>query len=308
MENINYQFILSLSIIALGYLLKKLNIIEEKDGESIARIVFNITLPLLIINTFNTMKLDFSLIYLTIGSFLFGILMSTIGIIVFKKEHRTMRGTLSMLTPGFNIGLFAYPLVEAIWGANGLKYFGMFDMGNALIIFGVCYIIANYFAPAEENIDLATILKKLLSSIPLMTYIITLIMNISGLHFAPVLIDISKIISKANAPLSLLLLGVYLSFSFDKGYWKNIIKVLSLRYTIGLAIGAALFLLLPFDSLFRYTLLIGFILPIGSAVIPYAVQFNYDERLVGTICNITIIISFIMIWAIVSFSTSTIAK
>jgi len=305
MENVNGQFLLSLLIIALGYLAKKLNIIQEKDGEGMARIIFNITLPSLIINTFNTMKLDFSLIYLSIGSFIFGILMSLIGIFVFKKESRTIRGTLSMLTPGFNIGLFAYPLVESIWGTNGLKYFGMFDMGNALIIFGVCYIIANYFSPAEENIDLKTIARKLFASIPLMTYIITLIINLSGLHYPSVLIDISKIISKANAPLSLLLLGVYLNFSFDKSYWKNIIKVLSIRYTIGLAIGAALFLSLPFDSLFRYTLLIGFILPIGSAVIPYAVQFNYDERLVGTLCNITIIVSFIMIWAIVSLSTVT---
>jgi Predicted permeases len=303
MENVNSEFILSLSIIVLGYLAKRLNIIKEKDGEGMARLVFNITLPSLIINTFNTMKLDFSLIYLTIGSFLFGILMSLIGVFVFKKEARTIRGTLTMLTPGFNIGLFAYPLVESIWGANGLKYFGMFDMGNSLIMFGVCYIIANYFAPNEENIDFKTIAKKLFTSIPLMTYIITLIINLSGLHYPSGIIDISKIISKANAPLSLLLLGIYLNFSIDKGYWKNIIKILSLRYTIGLAIGAALFLLLPFDSLFRYTLLIGFILPIGSAVIPYAVQFNYDEKLVGTLCNITIIISFIMIWAIISLSS-----
>lgn len=303
MENINSQFILSLSIIALGYLFKRFNVIKEKDGESMARIIFNITLPSLIINTFNSMKLDFSLIYLTLGSFIFGILMSLVGVFVLKKEARTLRGTLAMLIPGFNIGLFAYPLVESIWGNNGLKYFGMFDMGNALIMFGVCYVIANYFSPNEANINFKSIIKKLFTSIPLMTYIITLIINLCGLHYPSTLIDISKIISKANMPLSLILLGVYLNFSFDKSYWKNIIKVLSLRYIIGLAVGVSLFLLLPFDSLFRYTLLIGFILPIGSAVIPYAIQFNYDEKLVGTLCNITIVVSFIMIWAIISLST-----
>jgi predicted permease len=246
------------------------------------------------------MKLDFSLIFLTLGSFAFGILMSLIGVYFFRKETKTLRGTLTMITPGFNIGLFAYPLVESIWGANGLKYFGMFDMGNSLIMFGVCYILASYFAPNEGDIDLKIIAKKLFTSIPLMTYIITLIINTCGFHYPSAIIDISKIISKANAPLSLLLLGVYLNFSFDKGYWRNIAKLLSLRYTIGLVIGVSLFLFLPFDSLFRYTLLIGFILPIGTAVIPYAIQFNYDEKLVGTLCNITVIISFIMIWTIVS--------
>ncbi|KZL91356.1 AEC family transporter [Clostridium magnum] len=304
MENVNTQFILSLSIIALGYIVKKLNIIHEKDGEGMARVIFNITLPSLIINTFNSIILDLSLIFLTIGGFLFGLLMSLIGIYVFKKEAKTIRGTLAMLTPGFNIGLFAYPLVESIWGANGVKYFGMFDMGNALIVFGACYIIASYFAPDQEHINFKIIIRKLLTSIPLMTYIVTLTLNLFGFHYPSAIIDITKIISKANAPLSLLLLGIYLNFSFDKSYWKNIFKILSLRYIIGLAIGTVLFVLLPFDSLFRYTLLIGLILPIGSAVIPYAIQFNYDEKLVGTLCNITIIVSFIMIWAIISLFTT----
>lgn len=179
----------------------------------------------------------------------------------------------------------------------------MFDIGNALIVFGVCYAISNYFVPAEEDVDFQNIVKKLLASISLMTYVITFIINLYGFQYPAVIVEVTKMISKANAPLSFLLLGVYLNFSFDKSYWKSIIKVVSLRYVIGLAVGVALFILLPFEELFRYTLLIGFILPIGSAVIPYAIQFNYDERLVGTLCNITIIISFIMIWTIVSLPT-----
>ncbi len=53
---------------------------------------------------------------------------------------------LTMMIPGFNIGMFAYPLVEGIWGKEGLKYFGMFDVGNAFVIFVLCYMIGSYYS------------------------------------------------------------------------------------------------------------------------------------------------------------------
>lgn len=297
--NVNNQFILFLLIIALGYIFKRLNFIKEDDADGISRIVFNITLPALIIVTFNNMKLDISLAYLSMSSLTFGIFMSIVSIFAFKKDSRNIRGNLSMLVPGFNIGLFAYPVIEAIWGSEGLKYIGMFDMGNSIVMFVICYLFAAYFSSKGASISYKTILKQLVTSIPLMCYIVTLILNIFGLHYPTVLINVSNIVSKANGPLSLLLLGICLNFNIDKIYRKYIVKVLFLRYFIGLALGSALFMFLPFNSLFRHILLIGFILPIGMAVIPYAVEFNYDKKLVGTLCNITIILSFILIWCIV---------
>lgn len=304
MGNVNNQFLLSMLIVILGYFCKKFNVLEEKDGESLSRIIFNITLPALIINTFSTIKIDFSLIMLTIISIIYGGIMAILALFIFKRESRSTRGMLSMLLPGFNIGLFAYPLVEAIWGEKSLKYFGMFDMGNAIILFCICYLIANYFSSSEENISFKSILKKISKSIPLLAYMLTLIVNIFGLHFPGTMIDIAKILSKANMPLSLLLLGLYLNFSFETSYWKNMGKILTFRYIIGLMVGATLFFIVPFDSLFRYTLLIGLILPIGLAVVPYAVEFNYDQRFVGTLSNITILISFLLVWIIVGISPS----
>ena len=77
-------------------------------------------------------------------------------------------------------------------------------------------------------------------------------------------------------------------------------KILAMRYGIGLVLGIILFKILPFNAMFRYTVLIGLCLPIGMAVIPYAVQFNYDKKLVGTLCNITMILSFALVWIIIA--------
>lgn len=302
--NINSQFLLSIFIIAVGYAFKRLKIIKEEDGDGVSRIIFNITLPALIIVSFDTMKLSLSLGLLTMMSMGFGVLMSILSIFLFRREPESVRGALTMITPGFNIGLFAFPLVQALWGQDGLKYFGMFDMGNTITLFIFCYLLAAYFSPNETKIDGKRIVKALLTSVPLMCYFIVLILNVSGLHFPRAILDISAILSKANMPLSLLLLGFYLNFTFDKAYLKYMGKVVLVRYGIGLLAGITLFLLMPYDLLFRYTLLIGLTLPIGMAVIPYAVQFNYDKRFIGTLCNLTIIISFFLIWVVMALTSS----
>ncbi|WP_278279579.1 MULTISPECIES: AEC family transporter [Clostridium] len=297
-SSVNYQFISFVIIITLSYILKRFGLIKEADGDGMARILFNVTLPALIIDTFNSMKLDSSLIILTIIGAIYGLAMSFLGVFIFRKAPQNVRGALSMVVPGFNVGLFAYPIIEAIFGKPGLKYIGMFDIGNSIPIFVFCYIIASLFSTSEANIGIKEITKKSFASLPLMSYIIALLINLSGLHFPSPVISICKIISKANMPLSLLLLGVCLNFSIDKIYYKSIAKILFVRYSFGLVIGIILFFVLPFNLTFRYTILIGLILPIGMAVIPYAVQFNYDKKLVGTLCNITMILSFIMIWII----------
>lgn len=99
-------------------------------------------------------------------------------------------------------------------------------------------------------------------------------------------------------PLSLLLLGICLSFSFERSFVWGFAKVLALRYLVGLTAGTFFFYLLPFESLFKYTLLIGFILPIALSAIPFAIEFHYDAKFVGTITNITIVVSFLLIWLI----------
>ena len=94
----------------------------------------------------------------------------------------------------------------------------------------------------------------------------------------------------------LLVLGVFLEFKFEKEQWNAILKVVIVRYVFGLIIGLIFFYSLPFEHYIRVILLIGLILPIGMAPITFSVEFQYNEKLIGTIANITIIISFALMW------------
>lgn len=298
MANFNATFLHAVIIIALGYTLKRLNIIKEKDGEALSRVIFNLTLPALVIVSFHNMTFDSSLFLLILLGFLFGIFTSIIGLLIFRKEERKTKGMLTMLVSGFNIGLFAYPLVEGIWGKEGIQYFAMFDVGNAFITFGTIYLIGSFFATEQAELNFKSIVEKLTRSIPLMTYLVVCLLAIVNIQLPNIVINISEIIASANMPLSFLLLGIYLSFTLDKMYKKQMIKVLAIRYITGLLVGISLFFILPFNEMFKYTILLGFILPISVSVLPYSVEFNYDRKFVGTVSNISILISFVLLWII----------
>jgi predicted permease len=297
----NQEFLYIILIIGLGYLLKRFNILQEKDGEVISKIIFKITLPALVVVTFHSVDIDTTLIFLPFIVFIFGLITVFLGLLVFKNEKRELKGSFLMLS-GFNVGLFAFPLVYAMWGMEGLTYFSMFDVGTSFIVFGLAYIFGSYFSKEGLRLKPLDIFKKLGKSIPLMTYIIASALNFSNVQLPDTLIHVASTISAANIPLSLLLLGLYLNFKVEKQFIKPILKYLTFRYSLGLIVGVALYFILPYDQMFRYTIMIGLLLPVAASALVFAVEFKYSTtRLVATISNITIVISIVILYVFANF-------
>jgi malate permease and related proteins len=300
----NQEFLYIIIIIAFGYLLKRLNILQEKDGEVISKIIFKITLPALVLVTFDSVKIETSLIILPVIVLVYGIITACLGLFVFKNEERELKGSLLMLSSGFNVGLFAFPLVYAIWGIDGLTYFSMFDVGASFVVFGICFIFASYFSEEGLKLNPVEILKKLGKSIPLMTYLIASILNLIHFQLPDIIINVASKISGANMPLSLLLLGLFLNFKFEKQFIKPMVKFLTFRYGLGLIVGLVLYFILPFDIMFRYTLLIGLLLPVAASALTFAVEFKYSTnstRFIATMSNITILVSIVILYIFANF-------
>ncbi|HYE82567.1 MAG TPA: AEC family transporter [Clostridia bacterium] len=303
MGNVNTIFAVSTCIILLGYIIKKFNIITEKDGEALTKVILNVTLPALVINSTSTLKFDLSLGLMPLFAITYGLMISSFAIFFFRKQDKIDRGMLSMLMPGFSVGLFAYPFVEAIFGSRALNYAAMFDIGNSLIVFIIAYSIGGYFSSEDFSLDPKSILKQLSRSIPLIVYIITLIISIAGLHYPTPLMSIAQTVSKANMPLSFLVMGIFLSFKIEKRHWFNMFKVLGARYFIGITISLLLYFILPFNELFRKIILICLILPPPITMMAFTVKFKFNAQFVGMLINMANVISYILMWVIFNIIT-----
>jgi len=306
MTDVNVIFLTSILIVVIGYLVKKLKILKETDGETIAKIIFNVTLPAVILKFTTTIQFELSLVILPFISIAFGIIMALLGIVIFRNHPIHIKGAMIMTMVGFNVANFFFPLVEGIWGQEGMQYIALVDAGNAFTIFVLCYILSTIFSPKNQEdavkINTKFVLNRLIRSAPLLSYIVAIVINLSGIVIPSFFSDLIDIIARANTALALLLLGIFLHLKFGKSEWVSIIKVLAIRYSFGLLVGLSLFFLLPpsiFNPLFRIIICLSLILPVGLAVIPFSVENGYDQKLVTMVVNLTIIISFGLIWVLI---------
>ena len=292
------QFIIIILLIALGYLLKRINFIKSADSQVLSTLVLNVTLPSLVIVNLNSANLDLSFSILPIMMLIYGILAKVIMVALFRKYDNHVKGSVGMMAASLNIGLFAYPLVETIWPKTGMIYFGMADIGGAIIMFGVTYFVGSYYSEGSDQFNFKFLGKKLISSVPLVTYIVMFILNMANIHLPKASIDFFTIISKANMPLSMILLGIMLSFRIEKQFLLFAVKYLIVHYGLGCIAGLLVHFFLPTsDDMIKTTLLITWLLPVGVAIIPYSIQFKYKTLpLVGMVTNISIVISIIIIY------------
>ena len=72
------QFIIIILLIALGYLLKRINFIKSADSQVLSTLVLNVTLPSLVIVNLNSANLDLSFSILPIMMLIYGILAKVI--------------------------------------------------------------------------------------------------------------------------------------------------------------------------------------------------------------------------------------
>lgn len=124
------------------------------------------------------------------------------------------------------------------------------------------------------------------------------ILNMLNIHFPEPVIKFFSVLSGANMPLSMILLGLMLNFSIDKRFLPIALKYLGLHYGLGIIAGLLVYFFLPVDNdMIKTTLQVAWLLPVGVAIIPYSIQFKYKTLpLVGMVSNLTILISIIILY------------
>lgn len=271
------------------------------DRRSIINLILYFTLPAVVLKTFYQAKLSPSLLIVFLISLIFGLLMTIAGIFFFRNHlGRSQKGLLMSSCIGFNIGLFAYPFVEAFWGRQGLLNIAMFDLGNAFIVFGASYAVAAIYSPRAAKVDFFYILKKLLFFVPLQCYVVAITFVFLDVKYPPIVLRFLDIVAAANTVLVLLVIGMFLSFRIEKKVIKATVRVLTVRYILGIIVGIFIYFFLPETQTIRNTIVLGLILPVGMSAIPYSVLFDYDVKLAGALVNISNVVSFLIMWFLIT--------
>ncbi|WP_026487461.1 AEC family transporter [Caldanaerobius polysaccharolyticus] len=289
----------NLSVIFLGYLIKRLKLLPEGAGDVLSKFILYVTLPATIINVFLNSKLYAQFFILPLISIFLGIFTFVLGYILVRKVHldSKTKWTLIISICGYNVGLFAFPFIQQVYGNKGLITMAMFDMGNSFIVFGLAYGIS-FLASEGEKINFSAIIKKVLCFFPLDIYVLSIFINITGIQFPELLKEMISQLAVPNGVLALFTIGYFLDFKLSRDELKALAIGVFVKFLPGLLL--LLFVILAFStkSLLVKILTIGALLPTPMVAVIYSIDRGLNVKLSSVLVTVTIMFSIIFMMAI----------
>ena len=197
----NARLLLALSTIGFGYFLRRIGLADVDAGKALLKILFNATLPSVLLLTFATLTFDVTsaavMMYaLAQAALLYGVSLA------FRDAGRAPKGVAILAGSAVGVaGTFCYPLVEAVWGAQGLGRVVLFDAVNQwslLVVAPLIYARAVAGDAFSLRDGLAKVRNQLLSPC-LLAMFAAVALRVAGLDLpAPVATFASSSRSRTN--------------------------------------------------------------------------------------------------------------
>ena len=294
MQDILVKAACYIAIIILGYVLRHRGFFGPETFGVLSKLVMKITLPCAIIASSAGKGIDVTMLAITLLGLGGGVLYMLLAALVHRGKGKDEVAFGVLNTPGYNIGTFAMPFTSSFLGPLGVITTSLFDMGNAFICLGGAYGIA---ASIKEGsgFNFKRIVKGLATSIPFMTHLCMVLLNLFQLSPPAPIVSFAGIVGNGNAFLAMLMIGVGFNLSGDRSQFGSIFRVLSVRYGLAAVLALIYYFLLPFDLEVRQALVILSFSPIGSAIPVFTAELKGDVGLSSAINSISIITSIVII-------------
>lgn len=293
MQEVLIKAVCYIGIIFMGFTLRKRGFFGENAFGVISNIVIKITLPAAIVAGSAGKAVNPSMLTITALGFGGSVLYILAAALIHRKMDKEKRSFAILNTPGYNIGTFSMPFTQSFLGSTGVITTSLFDVGNAFICLGGAYGVAAA-VKAGEGFNFKRIVKTLSHSVPFLTHLMVVCLNLLGWTLPGPVVSFAKIIGDGNAFMAMLMIGVGFQLSGEKEQFGDIFRILSIRYGIATVLALVYYFILPFDLEVRQTLVILAYSPIGSAVPGFVAELKGDVGLSSAINSISIVCSIVI--------------
>jgi predicted permease len=282
------------------FLQKQPSLPQEKITKWVNAYLLNIVLPALALLYIPQINPGWDLL-IPISSAWFTFLLSWLifGILgkVLKWDNQTT-GCLVIVAGLANTSFLGFPVVEGLYGKEGLPIALLIDQGGSfLLVSSLSILVGSIYSHKDGN--LSAIPLKIIRFPPFGFLLLTMAMSILGWKTPEFLIPIVSLIGKTMAPVAIFAIGLKFSLDFDslssKYYWYGMGYRLLLAPLIVWLIYRNI---LPENSLeLKVTVLESGMAPMitGSIV---AIQYDLKPKLATLLAGLGIPISLvtIMVW------------
>lgn len=225
------SFILLFLCLILGILIRKYRLFPPNAHLTLNQFIIYITLPALSLYYIPEIKISKDLL-LPVGVAWICFLGSFIIFFVLGKIFNwsdKLIGCLILMSGLGNTAFIGYPVMEALYGGEGLKTAILVDQpGSFMVVSTLGIVVAVVFSKAQTSFN--NILFRIISFPPFITFVIAIIMNVAGIHFSDLLKEVWIRLGSTVTPLALVSIGMQLKIERYSLHWKFLI--LGLFYSL----------------------------------------------------------------------------
>lgn len=286
--------------IALGYAANKFGLMGTEFDRKLSRLVFNITLPALVVSSVGTGDglPDLPTICELLG---FAAVSYVIALALAFAACKIMRcpqnvsGIYAFAIAFGNVGFIGYPVLTAIYGPSALLYAAIANISNSLFVFslGVALIARSGGAEASIGKCLADAFK----SPALISCLVLLALVLLGIDNLGVLGDGLEFVGNMTTPAALLLTGSSLAsceLSSLFTDWRAYVTTL-LRLVVVPLVLLVCFKPLVTDNYVLGILVVGSAMPVATNSVLYSLLYRVDVRPATRMIFLTVIASVVTI-------------
>ena len=198
----------------IGVLLQRVKAIPENAHLALNRYVIYVALPALVLINVPRISLELDVIFPIATAWIVFLVAVPTVLFVGRRSgwSRPTMGSL-ILTAGLgNMAFLGYPVVEALYGAEGLEVAVMVDQpGNFLVTATLGIILAGIFsAESQRKRD---IVRSVLEFPPFIVFIGAMILNLTGTQFTGVTLEVLEQFAATLTPVALISIGMQLKFT-----------------------------------------------------------------------------------------------
>lgn len=197
------QVIVLFFIMVVGFFARKKNIIDTPTKKGLSELLLSITMPAMLIVSFNyTFSKDMLIkagIILAI-SFIVHFCLVIISKPLYRKFPKSENSVLRFITVFSNCGFMGYPVIGSIYGKLGVFYTAIYNIPFNMLIFtlGVMFF--------TENKNFKEMKKEFLSP-ALISIFIGIILFIFSIHLPSPIYKTLDMIGSTTTPLSMIIVG-----------------------------------------------------------------------------------------------------
>lgn len=296
------QMIQLFLVIALGYFLFKIKLLDVDLNKKLTTLLLSVTTPAMIVSsvlsTTVTQGLNDILFVFAVG-FAIYLIMPVLGFFIVKvlRIPLPQQGLYIFMTVFSNIGFMGFPVMKAIFGNEAVFFTAIFNMIFNLFVFTAGIMIMNYGTGQKVKLDPRNLLSP-----GVIASLVALLIYFTGIKLPDVLSSTVTMIGDITTPMAMLLIGATLAniplkevFSELRIYPYTIIKQIMvpiIAYPIlNMFIG---------DPLILGITLIMISMPVANSAVLFATEYEGDVSLAAKTVFMTTLLSVVTIPLIVA--------